>query len=94
MRKWHLIGLTALIAGPALAADTGRYEAVRLQEGGRLGEAGSLRSKVFIMDTVEGHFWTWEEDMRLGWTLTYRGKVRPGESAGDIIEQSDRKRMR
>lgn len=91
MRKWQYIGVTALLAFPVMAAETGRYEAVRLQEGARVGESGSLRSKIFIIDTVEGHFWTWEEDLRLGSTLTYRGQARPGKKAGDIIEQSGRK---
>jgi len=87
MRKWHYIGIMALLAVPVVAAETGRYEAVRLQEGARVGESGSLRSKVFILDTVEGHFWTWEQDLRLGSTLTYRGKARPGKKAGEVIEQ-------
>ena len=88
MSNWHYAGMTALLAFPVVAAETGRYEAVRLQEGARVGESGSLRSKMFIIDTVEGHFWTWEEDLRLGSTLTYRGKVRPGTKAGEIIEQN------
>ena len=88
MRKWLHIGMTALLAIPAVATETGRYEAVRLQEGARVGESGSLRSKIFILDTVEGHFWTWEEDIRLGSTLTYRGQARPGEKPGEIIERS------
>jgi hypothetical protein len=87
-------------AGPAAQAEgPGRYQAVALLEGGRTGTSGSLQPWVLILDTVEGHLWTWEENVRLeppgrapsfGTALVYQGRVRPGTRIGEVIEQTPR----
>jgi MYXO-CTERM domain-containing protein len=94
-----LIGLAALGSPVARADETGRYQAIALLEGGRAGTSGSLQPRVLILDTVEGHLWIWEENVRLeaqgrppsfGTALVYQGRVRPGTRIGEVIEQSPR----
>jgi hypothetical protein len=77
----------------------GRYQAVSLLEGGRTGASGNLQPRVLILDTVEGHLWTWEENVRLeqpgkppafGTAIVYQGRVRPGTRIGEVVEQVTR----
>lgn len=77
--------------------DGRRYEAVVIPQGARFGEGGSLQPKVLILDVREGHFWTFEENVRLpdqgpgaafGSALIYQGRVRPGTRAGELVERS------
>lgn len=88
--------LLAASASPA-ADDTGRYAAFVMHEGGRSGASGSLQPRVFIIDTVEGHLWTWEENTRIeepgkrpsfGTGLVYQGRVRPGTRMGEVIDSA------
>jgi hypothetical protein len=93
-----LASLALLGASGGLAADdTGRYSAFVMHEGGRSGTSGSLQPRVFIIDTVEGHLWTWEENTRIeepgkrpsfGTGLVYQGRVRPGTRMGEVIDSA------
>lgn len=58
-----------------------------------------MNAKVLILDTQEGHFWTWSEnellqgksgERRYGNALIYRGKVRPGKQMGEVIDHENR----
>lgn len=89
-----LIAVLALLACAPAWAEVGRYEAVVLHEGGRSAEGGSLRPRVLLLDTRDGHFWTWEENTlirggagpdRFGTVLTYQGRLRPGEAPGEVM---------
>lgn len=73
------------------AAETGRYQAVPLESEGNA-RGGS---RVFIMDTQDGHVWTWSgnelvagggNERRYGPAFVYHGKVRPGSRTGEVIE--------
>ena len=76
-----------LIATPTIAGDSGigRYQAILI--GGQ--EGGS--SCVFILDTKEGHLWTWGLAVvsmkKVVERITYKGRVQPGIKMGDIIEE-------
>jgi len=76
-----------LIATPAIAADSGigRYSAILI--GGQEGR----NSVVFILDTKEGHVWTWGLAVvsmkKVVERITYKGRVRPGKKMGEIIEE-------
>ena len=75
----------------AYAAEAGRYQAVPLESEGN-GRGGS---RVFIIDTQDGHIWTWSgnelvgsggNERRYGPAFVYHGKVRPGSRTGEVIE--------
>ena len=60
--QWFFIILSVLLmALPAAAEEYGRYRAIVMQEGGRTGQSGSFSPKVFIIDSKDGHIWTWEK---------------------------------
>ena len=83
--------LSAVFSAAVSAADTGRYQAMPLdREGPARGG-----SRVLIIDTQEGHVWTWSGNeliagggsgRRYGSAFIYQGKVRPGGKHSDIIE--------
>jgi len=87
--------LTLLSGSLAYADDDGRYRAIVLHEGGSSSSGGSLTPKVFIIDSKDGHMWTWERNMPLigtgtpgfGSLVTYQGRVKPGKKIGEIIGQ-------
>lgn len=91
-----------LMVGPVLAGDegpVGRYAAVALVEGQRMAGTGSLQPRVLILDTAQGHLWTWEENVRLdqpgkaptfGAAVIYQGRVRPGSRIGELVGQVPR----
>ncbi len=90
-----LLCLTPLPAG---AAGDGRYQAVVLHSAGASGGAGSISPKVFILDTREGHMWTWEQNARVkrrqggrsfGDVLTYQGRLKVGSHAGQVIDERE-----
>jgi hypothetical protein len=90
--------LTLATTGQVLAEE-GRYRAIVLHEGGLSGESGSFSPKVFIVDSRDGHMWTWEQNARtlkqkgkafFGTAITYQGQLRPGKHMGELIEQSER----
>ena len=83
---WGMVFFTA-----ADAADAGRYQAVPLESEGNA-RGGS---RVFIIDTQDGHVWTWSgnelvagagNERRYGPAFVYHGKVRPGSRTGEVIE--------
>ena len=91
--------LLSLPSGVALATETGRYQAITLLEGGRIGTSGSLQPRVLIVDTQEGQLWTWEENVRLegpgkagsfGTAIIYQGRVKPGTRIGEVVDQAPR----
>ena len=79
-----LVGLSAV----SLAADeVGRYQVVALPKT----DTVSYQS-VIVLDTKEGHIWEWSAQPSYGssaggYYLRYQGKVRPGKTMGEIIEQ-------
>ena len=83
------------LATPAFAQDHQRYQAITLPGGDHGGQSTGLSPKVLILDTRDGHFWTWAENEtvyqdgqpRIGTVLIYQGRVRPGERPGEILEQ-------
>jgi len=81
------LGLAAL---PSVAASEGRYQVLPLTDA-----AGGIGSdRVFIIDTVSGHLWTWTEvpagnGSTGGRFLIYQGQVKPGSRIGEMIEQQD-----
>lgn len=94
MRK--LILVLGLLAATAYATEPGRYQAIALE-----GDAGarSGAARVMIVDTVEGHVWTWSGNellpdaaggRRYGAAFVYQGKLRPGSKAGEVIDAQPR----
>lgn len=82
-------------SGTGVAAE-GRYRAIVLHEGGASNNSATLAPKVFIIDSRDGHLWTWEQNSRLnspkggltfGNALIYQGRVKPGKRPGDIVQQ-------
>jgi hypothetical protein len=80
---------TTMFNSEAMAGN-GRYQALLVQEG-----KGSALPKVLLLDTQEGHLWTWSESYtkvspqgggEIGTFLEYQGKLRPGQKMGDRIE--------
>lgn len=86
--------LLALALGSATlvaeAASEGRYQVLPLTDA-----AGGIGSdRVFIIDTVSGHLWTWTEvpagnGSTGGRFLIYQGQVKPGSRIGEVIEKQD-----
>jgi hypothetical protein len=86
--------LLALALGSAAfvaeAASEGRYQVLPLTDA-----AGGIGSdRVFIIDTVSGHLWTWTEvpagnGSTGGRFLIYQGQVKPGSRIGEVIEKQD-----
>lgn len=93
--KFLTVGIlwVLLVLPPIADAHEERYQAVVINEGARGGQTGQLRPKVFIIDTQEGHMWTWMENVigsgsaPLGTVLTYQGQLRPGKKGGEIINE-------
>ena len=86
-----VLGFGVAMTAPAHAGDNGRYQAIPLD-----GEAAARGgSRVLIIDSQEGHVWTWSGNelisesgsgRRYGAAFIYQGKVRPGNKAGEIID--------
>ena len=82
---------SAALMGAVHAAEVGRYQAIPLE-----GEASSRGgSRVLIIDSQEGHVWTWSGNeliadtgsgRRYGAAFIYQGKVRPGSKTGEVID--------
>ena len=94
MRKllMSLVMFTGVAWGPtAYAAEVGRFQAISLE-----GESpGRGSSRVLIIDSQEGHVWTWSgnelvsesgSSRRYGAAFIYQGKVRPGNKVGEIVD--------
>ena len=91
MKKWLLAVLACGVSATVSAADTGRYQAVPL-DGEGPGRGGG---RVLIIDTQEGHVWTWSGNeligdggigRRYGSAFIYQGKVRPGSKTGEALD--------
>ena len=92
---WALLCGTVL-TGSAFAAEVGRYQAIALTGDG----PGRGSSRVLILDSQEGHVWTWSGNeliaegangRRYGAAFIYQGKVRPGSKAGEVIDSQSPK---
>lgn len=91
-----LILLAALSISSATLADAGRFQAIAIPEVGGFGQDAGIHPKVFILDTEEGHLWTWSESEaiyepsgkpRFGTVLIYQGRLQPGKTMGEIIDR-------
>jgi hypothetical protein len=99
--RTRLFLIILLLFLPPAFAETSRYQAVVIPEAGRTGQSANLSSRVFILDTVEGHLWTWGENEaiyndiggkpRFGTALIYQGRVKPGTKMGEVIEMNVQK---
>jgi len=96
MRVFMLAVLLSALTTSAVA-ESGRYEAVVMPLAGRAGPNANLNARVFILDTEQGHLWTWSDNERVyddkgqpqfGSVLIYQGRVRPGKRMGEIIERN------
>jgi hypothetical protein len=77
--RWLIAIILSLSALSAQAQP--RYQAVVIQEG--------TAPRVFILDTREGHLWTWTENLRgADQELRYQGRVRPGRAMGEVIDST------
>lgn len=74
----------------------GRYQAVVVPQAARGSQSASLNAKVLILDSRDGHLWTWSEGEALygsdgrpqfGTVLIYQGRIRPGSRMGEVIER-------
>lgn len=83
--------LFASMTNPVTAADVGRYQAVPMDGDG----PGRSSGRVLIIDTQEGHVWTWSGNellgdggsgRRYGSAFVYQGKVRPGTKNGEVLD--------
>ena len=95
---WGILLLGSL-STTAQGENDGRYRAIVLHEGGSSNQAMTLSPRVFILDSRDGHMWTWEQNSRIhdaagqlkfGTVLTYQGRLRPGTKSGEVVEQSHR----
>ena len=65
-----------LLTTPAIAdSGIGRYQAIRMDA-----------NAVFIIDTKDGHLWTWGIEQGRAF-LVYSGKVKPGKEMTEIINE-------
>ena len=96
MRHLMLVFALIVLTTPLHAGEPGRYAAIALHEGGAVGQSGVLKPKVLIIDTADGHLWTWSEHQLLGPSegghaygsaITYQGQLRPGRKMGDVVQQ-------
>jgi len=75
-----------LIAQNVFAQEIGRYQVVPLPKG------QDEPIHALIIDTKEGHIWTWDQYNRekgtskVGRYLIYQGKVKPGSRMGEVIQ--------
>ena len=75
-----------LFASSPIIAEEGHYQVVALQPG--ISDAGWKGVfGVFILDTKNGHCWTWlpPTGERLSSIIKYEGQVKPGKKPGDHI---------
>jgi len=97
-RMIFLAPLLVLLLEPRAlrAGEEGRYQAVPLHTAGASSSTGAINPKVFILDTRDGHMWTWEQNARVkrmkgglsfGNILTYQGILKPGSHMGEIIAE-------
>ena len=87
----RLLLLLCLGTGLVHAADNGRYQAIALEGEG----ATRSGSRVLILDTADGHVWTWSGNelmpdsgngRRYGAAFIYQGRVRPGSKTGEVMD--------
>lgn len=91
MKTQLFSGLLLAVAVTATqAAEVGRYQAIPLE-----GEGARGASRVLIIDSQDGHVWTWSGNeliadsasgRRYGAAFIYQGRVRPGHKEGDVID--------
>lgn len=88
-----LLLVSLWLALPAWGGDDGRYQAL-VVGAESAGPAGSNGGRIFILDTREGHFWSWIDSdvvqgrngrLRVGSVLRYQGQLQVGEKPGQVI---------
>jgi hypothetical protein len=75
--------LCFLFTARAALAVEGRYQAVPCGDSGQF--------SILILDTQEGHFWTWFKQSRGELSVSrtmYEGQVKPGSKVGEIIQET------
>lgn len=85
--SWLLLLIPFSISNAA--DDVGRYQCIALPRAER-----TSFTEVVILDTKDGHIWTWTSqsglnEMKGGNHLTYEGQVKPGKKAGDKIDKRE-----
>lgn len=85
--RHFLTVLACLMATSLLASENGRYQAEVIQ--------GGATPQVMLLDTRDGHFWTWSQTIRgSDQQLRYQGRLRPGVSEGETIFDSGKRHPR
>ena len=77
------------LTSPVMTKAEGRYQVIPLPNSTGIGP-----EKVVILDTVAGHMWVWVESPANpvdpgGRYLIYQGKLRPGNTMGEIIDKQE-----
>ena len=81
MTPRQLMIALALSATTAAHANDGRYRAEVIQSG--------ASPQVFLLDTRDGHFWTWQQTIRgSDQELRYEGQLRAGSKPGETIQRT------
>ena len=95
MRK-VLAGILMLFSTTLVAGDEQRYQMLLVQQSGLMEKGNIQMPKVLILDTAEGHLWTWGVDIARKQqlpvkvhNLTYQGKLVPGKEMGEIISSAE-----
>ena len=88
-RRLSVFILLVSLIVPVITKAEGRYQIIPLSSSGGIGP-----EKVVIIDTVAGHMWVWTESPANpvdpgGRYLIYQGKLRPGNTMGEIIDKQE-----
>ena len=92
-----LLAGSLLLSATSFASEDGRYRAIVLHQGGSYSQSAALSPKVFILDSRDGHMWTWEQnaqikgargEMQFGTMTVYQGRLKVGQQMGEVVEQS------
>lgn len=90
-----MLALMLLIPNSVPADDEGRYQMMLVQEGGAADGGNFQLPRVLVLDTEEGHLWTWGTEFEARdrarqkiRTITYQGRLRPGARPGEVISRS------
>jgi hypothetical protein len=90
MKLARVFILLVILIAPLLTRAEGRYQVIPLLDS----SGGFGPEKVVIIDTVAGHMWIWTESPANpvdpgGRYLIYQGKLRPGNTMGEIIYKQE-----
>jgi hypothetical protein len=90
MKLARVFILLVILIAPLLTWAEARYQIIPLPDS----SGGFGPEKVVIIDTVAGHMWIWTESPANpvdpgGRYLIYQGKLRPGNTMGEIIYKQE-----